>query len=364
MDEILKKIQAVMGRAERFRWQIAGGAVLLLLLSFGLFWFAISGAGRSGSDIVVNATSTEATTTASALVPRKLDGVLVPVGGDALPPRAVMVENHPDARPLSGLSRANVVIEAPVEGGITRFMLLFDATTTIEEVGPVRSARPYYVEWAQGWHASYFHVGGSPDALALLTSGMKNITNIDQFYNGPYFWRDGNRFAPHNVYTKKSLMDDIVTQKVPSSTTAVTAWHFQDAATGTDRRDVKTISVPYGGLFNVVWNFDADTGRYTRKEAGTVQKDRDGSVVMADNVVVLLTDQKILDDYGRLQVRTTGSGDAIAYRDGKKFPIRWSRASGEPIRFTSSDGSEFLFDRGQTWIEVTTDDVTFAGLTK
>ena len=352
------QLQDLLGRAERFRWQIAGGAVLLIVLSCGLFWFALSGAGRPDSTPVVNATSTVATTT--AMVARKLDGVLVPVGQDALPPRAVMVENHPDARPLSGLSKASVVIEAPVEGGITRFMALFDPTSTVEEVGPVRSARPYYVEWAQGWHASYFHVGGSNDALALLTSGLKNITNIDQFYNGNYFWRDGNRFAPHNVYTKKSLMDDIVSQKVASDTTAVTAWHFIDAATSTG--DVTSISIPYGGSFNAVWNFEASTTQYTRKEAGAVQKDRDGSVVKANNIVVIRTDQKILDSYGRLQVRTTGSGEAIAYRDGKKFPIRWSRASGEPIRFSSTDGSEFLLDRGTTWIEVTTDDLTFAGV--
>jgi hypothetical protein len=352
-------LQDLLGRAERFRWQIAGGAVLLIVLSLGLFWFALSGVGRPDQGAIAVATSTTVSTTGT-LLPRKLDGVLVPAGQEALPPRAVMVENHPDARPLSGLSKANVVIEAPVEGGITRFMALFDATTSVEEVGPVRSARPYYVEWAQGWHASYFHVGGSNDALTMLTSGMKNITNIDQFYNGPYFWRDGNRFAPHNVYTKKSLMDEVVTLKVATDTTAVTAWHFQDATTSTG--DVSTINIPYGGLFNVVWNFDSASSTYTRHEAGVIQKDRDGSVVQTNNVVVIRTDSQILDSYGRLQVRTTGSGDAIAYRDGKKFPIRWSRASGEPIRFASTDGSEFLFDRGRTWIEVTTDDITFAGV--
>jgi hypothetical protein len=361
MDAWLNKIQALMGRIERFRWHVTGGAVLLVLISCGLFWVAISGSVRPATAPVIAATST--TPTIATLLPRRLDGMLVPAGQEALPPRAVMVENHPDARPLSGLSKANLVIESPVEGGITRFMALFDATTTVAEVGPVRSARPYYVEWAQGWHASYFHVGGSPDALALISS-FKNFTDINQFFNGDFFWRDDNRFAPHNVYTKNDLMTAVLANKQATGTQAVLAWHFQDAATSTDRGSVASINIPYGGLFNVVWNYASDTGVYTRSEAGAVQKDRDGSTVQASNIVVIRTDSKILDDHGRLQVRTTGSGDAIAYRDGKKFPIHWSRDANEPIRFTGTDGSEFLFDRGITWIEVTTDDLTFSGVTK
>ena len=351
-----------MGHAERFRWHLAGGAVLLILLSCGLFWLAISGNTRSNQVPTVVATSTTATT--SAMLPRKLDGVLVPAGQEALPPRAVMVENHPDARPLSGISKASLVFEAPVEGGITRLMVLFDPTSTVEEVGPVRSARPYYVEWAQGFHASYFHVGGSPDALTLLASGLKNITDINEFANGPFFWRDGNRFAPHNVYTNKELMDTITSRKVPTGTTAITSWHFADAASTTDRGDITTINVKYGGSFNVLWTYDKETGLYGRKVANVIQKDRDGTIVESENVVVIRTDQQILDSYGRLKVRTTGSGEAVAYRDGKKFPLRWSRASGEPIRFSSTDGSEYLFTRGRTWIEVTTDDLTFGGLEK
>jgi len=356
-------LQDLIGRAERFRWQIAGGAVLLILISIGLFWMAISGNSRPATnqpDIAVPAF----VTTTESLVPRKLDGVLVPRGQEALLPRAVMVENHPDARPLSGISAASIVFEAPVEGGITRLMALYDPTSTVEEIGPVRSARPYYVEWAQGFHASYFHVGGSPDALTLLGSGLKNITNLDQFFNGPSFWRDNVRFAPHNVYTSKELMDPLVARKVATGTIAVTSWHFQDAATTTDRGDALTINVKYGGSFNVQWTFDKERGVYVRKDGGTIQKDRDGTAIEAENIVVIRTDQQILDSYGRLKVRTTGSGQAIAYRDGKKFPIRWIRASGEPIQFASTDGSEFLFTRGRTWIEVTTDDIIFGGLEK
>lgn len=359
MESLLPKIQALVKKAEPFRWQIAGGAVLFFLLSLALLWFSITGGLRAnGSVPPPTATSTEP---AAAVLPRRLDGVFVPAGQEAYPPRAVMVENHPDARPVSGLSRASLVIEAPVEGGITRFLAFFDATTTLAEVGPVRSARPYYVDWAEGWRASYFHVGGSPEALDKIRS-LTKFTDVNEYFAGNSFWRDDRRYAPHNVYTDKARMDEIVSRKTASGTTSVAAWHFQDVASSTDRGAITSIKISYGGSFNVAWAYDAERGTYVRRSAGLLQKDRDGSAVEAENIIVIKTEQQVLDAVGRLRVRTTGNGEAMAYRDGKKFILRWRRSAGEPMRFESSDGTEFIFTRGRTWIEVTTDDATFAGL--
>ncbi len=355
-------IQALLKSAERFRSQIAIGAVLLVVICGGVLWLVFSGRTRIGG-LEASATSTIQLPPETPMRERLLDGIMVPAGTDNLAPRAVMVENHPDARPLSGLSKANIVIESPVEGGITRCMALFAASTTVSEVGPVRSARPYFVEWADGWNAGYFHVGGSPDALNEIST-THGFTDVNQFFNGDFFWRDDARLAPHNVYTKDSLMDDVLARKNAATSTMTSVWHFQDAVTSTSRGDVLKISVPYGGSFNVTWNYDKDRGVYVRSEGGAVQNDRDGSPVEVQNVVVLKTDSQILDSYGRLKLRTTGGGQAIAYRDGNKYPLRWSRAPGEQIRIESNDGTEFIFDRGQTWIEVTTNDLVFAGVSK
>jgi hypothetical protein len=186
---------------------------LLLLVSGFLFVLIISGKIRKPATASTLPPLIESATTSQVLVPRRLDGVMVPAGQDMLPPRAIMVENHPDARPLSGVAKANVVIEAPVEGGITRFLLLFDATTTVQEVGPVRSARPYYVDWADAWHAAYFHVGGSPDALQQIRQRGASFANIDEMVLGRFFWRSLDRSAPHNAYTSKDLMDHATIEK-------------------------------------------------------------------------------------------------------------------------------------------------------
>ncbi len=357
--ELLAKIQALMKRAERFRWHIAAGAVLLVLISAALFWLAVSGRIRSGGTATPSTQSTS-TEPMARMVPRRLDGVLVPLGQQALPPRAVMIENHPDARPVSGLAKASVVIEAPVEGGITRFMALYDATTTVEEVGPVRSARPYFVEWADSLNASYFHVGGSPDALDLIKT-LAGFTDVNEFAYSTTFWRDNRRAAPHNVYTKKELMDLITGRKVASSTQSIAAWHFQNAVSSTERGDTPAFKITYGGSFNVSWSYDKERGVYVRRQANQLQKDRDGSAIESENVIVMKTEQQVLDSVGRLKVRTTGNGEAVGYRDGKKYVLRWRRSAGEPLRFETADGGEFVLTRGRTWIQVTTDDTSFAG---
>ena len=112
-----------------------------------------------------------------------------------LQPYAVMIDNHPDARPSSGLAAANLVFEVPVEGGMTRYMAVFDATTTVDQIGPVRSARPYFVELADALGAVYAHVGGSPDGLNLITS-LPKFRDLNEFWNGKYFWRSAKRDAP------------------------------------------------------------------------------------------------------------------------------------------------------------------------
>ena len=109
-----------------------------------------------------------------------------------------MIEYCPAARPQSGLSEAGVVFEAVAEGGITRFLALFQDTKPAY-VGPVRSSRPYYIRWLLGFDATYAHAGGSPQALQDINT--LNVKNLDHGANGSTFDRVSNRYAPHNLYT-------------------------------------------------------------------------------------------------------------------------------------------------------------------
>ena len=341
---------------------LAFGAVLLLAACVALFSFAVSGKGRKEQASTPAPTVEASATSTGDLIPRALDGILVPPTEAQLQPYAVMVENHTDARPLTGPANANLVFEIPVEGGITRYMLVFDATTTVDGVGPVRSARPYFVDFADGLNAVYSHVGGSPEALEKI-SGMKSFRDLNEFWNGKYFWRSTKRVAPHNVYTRSDQFHDAAVAKKWSEG-HFRSWRYKEDdgldSTTTSRGDIDGPKLMYGGSYTASWKFDKEYNQYIRSEAGEAQKDQDGTPVNAKNVAVILTESSVLDDVGRLKIRTTGRGKAVLYRDGKKFTLTWHRNAGEHIQFESIDGSEAVFNRGTTWIEVVTDPAAYA----
>ncbi|MFA6099330.1 MAG: DUF3048 domain-containing protein [Patescibacteria group bacterium] len=351
-DLKLKLTQLDPGKFLKKYWPyLAGGVILVLLASYGLFKFAIAGHNDAQANMDGSNSSTVAATSTEGLVGRKLDGVLVKPEDAQLLPMAIMVEMHPDAMPLSGISKASLVFEAPVEGGITRLMAVFDATTTVPSVGPVRSARPYFVEWADALHAVYAHVGGSPEALNRI-AGLLKLHNLDEIASGKYFWRSKGRGAPHNTYTDQQMLLSAIDSKNWQAISFAT-WSYDDS-TSTARGDVLSIKIPYGGSYNVEWRFDQEKDLYTRYQAGKRFADADGSVVKTRNILVLTTEQRVLDDYGRLYIRTTGSGKATLYRDGYKQDVRWSRSPSENIRIETTDGRAVAMGRGTTWIEVIT----------
>lgn len=351
MEEQIPKEQFDPGKfLKRFWPYLAGGVALVLLISYLLFRYAM--AGPRQDDGGTQATSTAiGTTSTTSLVGRNLDGVLVERDQAKLMPLAVMIEMHPDARPLSGISKASLVFEAPVEGGITRLMAVFDATTTVESVGPVRSARPYFVEWADGLNALYAHVGGSPEAMNRL-AGLLKFRNFDEMANGKYYWRSKQRYAPHNAYTsQENMLKGAAAKKWEAE--SFTSWAY-DSSTGTVEGDVLSVKIPYGGSYTVTWKYDKERDVYVRYQGSAIFKDADGTPIESKNIIVMNTEERVLDDYGRLYIRTTGSGKAVLYRDGNRQDVRWSRSPGEHVRIETTDGISVPLARGTTWIEVVT----------
>ncbi len=283
-----------------------------------------------------------------------LDGT--PDNGPAQRPFAVMIENHVDSRPQSGLSAARLVFEAPVEGGITRFLAVFAASGTVREIGPVRSARPYYLDWAGALGADYAHVGGSPDALALIRS--RGMNDVDEFSAGATFWRSSKRLAPHNAYTSTDLLAAHRDDRGWSATSTAAGWRFADDAA------VKPTSTPNLVInfstpsYRAEWRYAPEQNVWRRFEAGDPMNDKDGTPITAANVVVMRTETRVLDDVGRLSLRTTGSGPAWMFRDGRMIAMRWKkRTVDDALRFETVDGKEVALTPGVTWIEVTTADM-------
>ncbi|HBU28096.1 TPA: hypothetical protein DEB00_03205 [Candidatus Uhrbacteria bacterium] len=264
---------------------------------------------------------------------------------------AVMVENPVDVRPQSGVNHAFLVFEAPVEGNITRWMALFGADVDLKEVGPVRSARPYYVDWALGWDALYAHVGGSPEALALIQS--QDVFDLNEFYWGSTFWRAQRAEAPHNVFTE-SIRLLTAWEKIVTETVVYADRLFKENVAEENRPAAQTVRVRFGhAQYNVDWVYQPKTNDYLRTQIGIVSKMRDGSKLIANNIAVMFTDVEMIDDVGRKRIRTIGEGEATIVQDGVLITGTWKKENRKAmLRFYTEDGEEMQWNPGVTWIEV------------
>ncbi len=281
--------------------------------------------------------------------PSHLTGMPVPPEYNLLPVTGIMIENSPDARPQSGLNQAGVVFEAVAEGGITRFLTLWQEAQP-DYVGPVRSVRPYYLQWLQGFDAAVAHVGGSPEALAKIKSD--GIKDLDQFYNGGAYQRVTQRYAPHNVYT--SLGGLLALEKSKGFTSSnFTGFARKVEKPITTPATAKTIDFAISGpLYNVHYDYDAASNSYLRSEGGTPHKDeRSGQQIKPKVVIALIMPQGLNSDGIHTTYNTLGSGTAYIFQDGTVTQGTWSKASDkEQFRFGDANGSPIGLNPGQTWL--------------
>ena len=262
---------------------------------------------------------------------------------------AVMIENSPDARPQSGLKDAGIVYEAIAEGGITRFIALYQESRP-GLVGPVRSVRPYYVEWASAYDPAVAHIGGSARALTMIRSGGYGV-DIDQFFNAGAYWRASDRYAPHNVYTNFDKLDALTLSKdkTSSSFTAIPRKDNQPSKTP----NATAIHLPISSnRYNIDYAYDGATNSYIRKLGGEPHLDREAGQIQPSVVVALMvTMTREMEDGYREQITTTGSGQAYIFQDGTITEATWQRPSATAqIEFLDATGKPIHLNRGQTWI--------------
>jgi hypothetical protein len=289
------------------------------------------------------------TTVASPLTGAQIDPAL-----SKRPVTGIMIENSLDARPQSGLQDAGIVFEAIAEGGITRFIALFQETRPAY-IGPVRSLRPYYIDFATPFDAAIAHVGGSPEALAQIRSGGKDL---DQFFNSGAYWRQPTRDAPHNVYTSFDRMDALNQSKGYISSTFI-GWPRKTEA------KLKTTAITSidlaisSSLFNARYDYDAASNSYMRSEGGkphivTASADDKAGVQLHPKVVIaLVMDYGIEADGKHSEYQTSGSGKLYVFQDGGMQIGTWSKAD-RPSQFvfTSDNGTALKLDPGQTWVSI------------
>src|SRR4030042_20020 len=244
--------------------------------------------------------------------------------GTGTRPVAVMVENSFAARPQSGLNLADEVFEVVDEYGITRFVAIYNSNDA-PVVGPVRSSRPYYAEIARGFDPIYAFFGTYPECYKVIEdmgmyvlSAMSDSSGNSSITGQAPYWRDWNR---------SSIQDHI---------------------------DFSTHAYAPRG-FNIDYTYNKDGNYYLRYMGGRAHKDYNtGGQITVKNVVVMVTDiMGPLDNYGILVCRTTASGTAFIFQDGKAISGTWQRGSVyELFIFRDSAGNSVSFNGGSTWIAV------------
>lgn len=278
-----------------------------------------------------------------------LTGVQVNPEYNQLPVTGIMIENSPDARPQSGLNQAGVVFEAVAEGGITRFLTLWQEAQP-DYVGPVRSVRPYYLDWLEGFDAAIAHVGGSPAGLAKI--GSDGVFDLDQFYNGGSYNRVSNRYAPHNVYTSLGSLIALQRSKGKSGSTFTSfARKTEKAVTPTAKSINFSISAP---LYDPHYDYDAATNSYKRSEGGLPHTDeRSGQQIAPKVVIALIMGQAVDPDGLHTAYTTIGSGEMFVFQDGTVTHGTWAKSgSKQQFKFTDDGGAEIKLNPGQTWISI------------
>jgi hypothetical protein len=306
------------------------------------------------------ATPTPATPTPTPkTVAALLDGTQVASGAENVHPLAVMIENHPDARPQSGLAQASLVYEAIAEGGITRFMAVFRDPRQAVKVGPVRSARTYYVDFATELNAFYAHVGGNMDALDQIRN--TGVLDLDQFSLGTAAYHrepQAGLALEHTMYSSTELLWNYATsQNKWSQTGNFSPWIFQTDGAKDKRPTTESVHINFSSAdFKVDWNYDPTTNFYTRTMAGQVHKDAStGAAITAKNIVLETVQRQPtitrINENGWIYT-LTGTGKATVYENGVAIPATWKKDGTTRTRYYDTNGKEISFMAGTTWVEI------------
>ncbi len=312
-------------------------------------------------------------------------------------PLFVMIENHPESRPQSGLSSADIIYEAVAEGGITRFGAVYYCRVAAQDtiLGPVRSARTYFINWASEYnYPLYVHVGGAncspadpnnPDRTCKSDKRVQALEQLDQYgwvgpqgndFNQfsigyPTFWRDYERLGrtvatEHTMYTSTEKLYAYAKDKrgwtnlSPSGQNwqdDFVLWQFKDDASPQDRGQVQKISFQFWqGYqdFATTWQYDAQNNQYLRFQGGEEHKDRNNSHQLTAKVVIVqfLKEEGPVDSLKHMFYHNIGQGKALIFQDGQVIQATWSKPSRQARTvFRDSSGQTIKFNRGLIFIE-------------
>ena len=281
-------------------------------------------------------------------------------------PIAFMIDNNVNAQPQASLNSTYMVYEIIVEGNESRLMALFKGKDC-DSVGPIRSSRHYFLDYAMENDAIYAHLGMSPQAdEQMKIFGINNI-NGQAYDTGAartatsLYWRATHKNAPHNAYTNIPSIKSIAQSKGYSLTSdQESVLNYVEDEVVLDSEDAvvaNTITIPYSSNHKVKYEYDSETGRYTRYSKGRLMKDEvTGEKVTTKNLIVTFAENYTLNDgenKGRQDVVTVGSLDGYYITNGKAIKIKCNKESrSAQTIYVDLEGNEIEVNDGNTWVNI------------
>lgn len=331
------------------------GIILILAIAAGLVFYVLKG-NQSGTQETNGGAGTQAT-------PTPIPEVQIYKGTDR--PIAVMIDNNTNAWPHAGLNDAYMVYEIIVEGGETRLMALFKGVN-LEKIGPVRSSRHYFLDYAMENDAIYTHFGWSPQAKSDISKFK--INNINGIYeDGGYdglnkatgFWRDRTRHAPHNALTSTNKLLAVAEKHGYRTTSDAESVlnYVTDEVLLEDGMDATYVKIPYNSYNVIEFRYDEATGRYTKYSKGKKQVESDTGLDMTTkNIIVTFASNYTLTDAenkGRQGLNNIGTLDGYYITNGKAIKITCEKTSREAKTiYKDLEGNEIKVNDGNTYVEI------------
>lgn len=270
-------------------------------------------------------------------------------------PIAIIIDNLSLSWPLVGLNEALVIYEAPVEADITRLLAVFHQGFWPQRIGPVRSARPYFADWASEYKGLFVHAGGSPQVLNDIKNGLYNFYNLDEVSgDGIYFWRDAQKSGPHNLYILPESIEQAIEKKnwpLEVNNNFLEWKREENFISSEEKVSSSIIKIDYREP--VIWQFDKSMNSYFRYQNNKPFIDEEKGQIRSSNVVIQKTEIKILDEIGRRSIKTIGQGEALIFQEGQVIKGTWTKSQtiGRTF-FYDQQGEKIKFLPGPIWIEI------------
>lgn len=272
-------------------------------------------------------------------------------------PIAVMIDNHSEAWPQAGLNKAYMVYEIVVEGGETRLMALFKGQD-LDKIGPVRSARHYFIDYAMENDAIYVHFGQSPQAQSDIKKySINDINGIAE--DGTTFWRVKDKAAPHNAVTStEKLIQSAKNKKFRTTSKEKSVLNYSAEEVNLENGiSANEITIPHSDLQTVKYKYDEDSKKYVRYARGKEQTDWETKEsVETKNIIITLCDNYTLSDVenkGRQGLKNIGTFDGYYITNGKAIKIKCTKnARDEKTVYKDLQGNEIKVNDGNTFVNI------------